>query len=122
MSTHVPSSTQPFEVVGRPSGKDAADSSVRSSDIPKRYSSTQAYRPLRRPTTVEDQDACALYAAVRRDGKPSHQLIQNGFAALQKMLHRAGNVDGEGDGCGVLIDIPRTIWQSRFARVAMLPS
>ena len=26
------------------------------------------------------------------------------------MLHRAGNVDGEGDGCGVLIDIPRKIW------------
>ena len=26
------------------------------------------------------------------------------------MLHRAGNVDGEGDGCGVLVDIPRKIW------------
>ena len=26
------------------------------------------------------------------------------------MLHRAGNVDGEGDGCGVLLDIPRKIW------------
>ena len=29
---------------------------------------------------------------------------------LQKMLHRAGNVDGEGDGCGILVDIPRKIW------------
>ena len=26
------------------------------------------------------------------------------------MLHRAGNVDGEGDGCGLLLDIPRKIW------------
>jgi glutamate synthase (NADPH/NADH) large chain len=26
------------------------------------------------------------------------------------MLHRAGNVDGEGDGCGLLVDIPRRIW------------
>ena len=26
------------------------------------------------------------------------------------MLHRAGNVDGEGDGCGILVDIPRQIW------------
>src|SRR5688572_27458771 len=26
------------------------------------------------------------------------------------MLHRAGNVDGEGDGCGILVDIPRRIW------------
>ena len=32
------------------------------------------------------------------------------LANLQKMLHRAGNVDGEGDGCGVLVDIPRRIW------------
>ena len=26
------------------------------------------------------------------------------------MLHRAGNVDGEGDGCGVMIDVPRILW------------
>ena len=32
------------------------------------------------------------------------------LVALEKMLHRAGNVDGEGDGCGVLVDIPRKIW------------
>jgi len=26
------------------------------------------------------------------------------------MLHRAGNVDGEGDGCGLMLDLPRKIW------------
>src|SRR5688500_7337171 len=78
------------------------------------YSSTQAYRPLRRPETVEDKDACALYASVRRDGRAAHDVIEKGFAALQKMLHRAGNVDGEGDGCGVMIDIPRLIWQEEI--------
>ena len=26
------------------------------------------------------------------------------------MLHRAGSVDGEGDGCGLLIDVPRELW------------
>jgi glutamate synthase (NADPH) large chain len=77
----------------------------------ERYSSVQAYKPLRAPATVEDKDACALYAAIRRDGRATHELIESGFVALQKMLHRAGNVDGEGDGCGVLIDIPRAIWQ-----------
>jgi glutamate synthase (NADPH) large chain len=77
----------------------------------ERYSSVQAYKPRRPPRTVEDNDACALYAAVRRDGRATHELIENGFIALQKMLHRAGNVDGEGDGCGALIDIPRAIWQ-----------
>ncbi len=77
----------------------------------ERISPFQAYRPLRAPRTVEDQDACALYTAVRRDGRATHDVITNAFEALQKMLHRAGNVDGEGDGCGVTVDIPRAIWQ-----------
>ncbi len=93
-----------------------------STEPRKRYSPTQAYRPLRRPETVEDRDACALYAAVRKDGKPSHEVIADGFVALQKMLHRAGNVDGEGDGCGVMVDIPRTIWAEEVRRGGHAPN
>ena len=26
------------------------------------------------------------------------------------MLHRAGSIDGQGDGCGLSIDIPRELW------------
>src|SRR5687767_8116760 len=101
MSTHVSKlDSRRSRSSASPAAAGAGHSGDNSTDTP-RYSSTQAYRPLRRPRTVEDQDACALYAAVRKDGKPSHQLIQDGFVALQKMLHRAGNVDGEGDGCGV---------------------
>src|SRR5918911_69431 len=74
---------------------------------PKRYSPTRPYRPLRAPETVEDRDARALYAAVSKRAHPTHEAIEAALAALEKMLHRAGNVDGEGDGCGVLIDIPR---------------
>jgi glutamate synthase (NADPH/NADH) large chain len=59
---------------------------------------------------VEDRDACAIYATVRKDATPSHEPIELAIPALQKMLHRAGNVDGEGDGCGLLVDIPRKIW------------
>src|ERR671910_438899 len=62
------------------------------------------------PPSVEDRDACALYAAVRKDGVPSRDLVVRGLESLQKMLHRAGNVDGEGDGCGILVDVPRGIW------------
>ena len=76
----------------------------------ERFSSTASYRPLRKPQTVEDHDACALYASVQKDAKPTHEAIETALVALEKMLHRAGNVDGEGDGCGVLIDIPRKIW------------
>jgi glutamate synthase (NADPH/NADH) large chain len=77
---------------------------------PVRYSPERAYRPLVSPPSVEDKDACAIYASVRKDATPSHRPIELAIPALQKMLHRAGNVDGEGDGCGLLLDLPRKIW------------
>jgi glutamate synthase (NADPH/NADH) large chain len=81
-----------------------------SSPSPRRFSPTHPYRPLVPPPSVEDRDACALYASVRKDATPSREPLAGALASLQKMLHRAGNVDGEGDGCGVLVDIPRKIW------------
>jgi glutamate synthase (NADPH) large chain len=77
---------------------------------PLRYSPERAYRPRVSPPSVEDKDACAIYASVRKDATPSHAPIELAIPALQKMLHRAGNVDGEGDGCGLLLDLPRKIW------------
>src|SRR3989440_7490954 len=76
----------------------------------QRFSPERAYRPRVSPPSVEDKDACAIYASVRRDATPSHAPLERAIDSLQKMLHRAGNVDGEGDGCGVLVDIPREIW------------
>jgi glutamate synthase (NADPH) large chain len=76
----------------------------------ERYSPERTYRPRVPPPSVEDRDACALYATVRRDGVASRALVAAALESLQKMLHRAGNVDGEGDGCGILVDIPRRIW------------
>jgi len=83
--------------------------SDRSAQV-ERYSPERPYRPLVSPPSVEDKDACAIYASVRKDATPSHEPIELAIPALQKMLHRAGNVDGEGDGCGLLLDIPRKIW------------
>jgi len=78
--------------------------------LPERYSPERPYRPLVSPPSVEDKDACAIYASVRKDGTPSHAPYELAITSLGKMLHRAGNVDGEGDGCGVLVDIPTKIW------------
>lgn len=75
-----------------------------------RFDHRADYAPLRPPASVEDKDACALYSSIRKDGKPSHAPIPLALDALHQMLHRAGNIDGEGDGCGVQIDIPRKIW------------
>ncbi len=76
----------------------------------KRYSPHLPWRPLVSPPSVDDHDACAIYASVRKDATPSREPVALALRNLQKMLHRAGNVDGEGDGCGVLVDIPRRIW------------
>ncbi len=77
---------------------------------PRRYSPELPWRPRVSPPSVEDRDACAIYATVRKDAVPAREPVDLALANLQKMLHRAGNVDGEGDGCGLLVDIPRKIW------------
>ncbi|HEX7058875.1 MAG TPA: glutamate synthase central domain-containing protein, partial [Solirubrobacterales bacterium] len=82
----------------------------RTGESAQRYSPELPYRPLVSPPSVEDKDACAIYASVRKDATPNHAPIALAIPALQKMLHRAGNVDGEGDGCGLLLDLPRVIW------------
>ncbi|HEY1853804.1 MAG TPA: glutamate synthase-related protein [Solirubrobacterales bacterium] len=76
----------------------------------ERYSPERPYKPRVSPPSVEDKDACAIYASVRKDASPSHEPLELAIPAMQKMLHRAGNVEGEGDGCGLLLDIPRKIW------------
>jgi glutamate synthase (NADPH) large chain len=76
----------------------------------RRFSPERAYRPRVSPPSVEDHDACAIYASVRKDATPGREPVELALANLQKMLHRAGNVDGEGDGCGILVDIPRKLW------------
>src|ERR1044072_9199073 len=76
----------------------------------QRYSPERPYRPLVSPPSVEDKDACAIYASVRKDATPSQAPIELAIPAPQKMLPSAGNGDGEGDGCGLLLDLPRKIW------------
>ena len=54
-----------------------------------------------------------------RDAEPRAR--RTALVALQKMLHRAGNVDGEGDGCGVMVDIPRRIWAEEVRKGGHAP-
>ena len=75
-----------------------------------RYSPHLPWKPRVSPPSVEDRDACAIYASVRKDGTPGREPVTLALENLQKMLHRAGNIDGEGDGCGLMVDLPRKIW------------
>jgi hypothetical protein len=42
----------------------------------ERYSPERPYKPLVPPPSVEDKDACAIYASVRKDATPSHEPIE----------------------------------------------
>ena len=63
---------------------------------------------------VEERDACAIIAFVDKRGRTSHANIVKTINALKKMAHRSGDINSEGDGCGVLTDIPRVIWGERL--------
>ena len=51
---------------------------------------------------------------VARDGRASAWPLRHAVGALERMAHRAGNTGGEGDGCGVQVDIPRRLWRDRL--------
>jgi glutamate synthase (NADPH/NADH) large chain len=69
-----------------------------------------------------EHDACALMASVRKDGKPAHATVTDAIDALAKMVHRSGDVDGEGDGCGLQIDLPRSFWAAQLAEAGQDPA
>ncbi|WP_246067636.1 glutamate synthase-related protein [Paenibacillus koleovorans] len=62
-----------------------------------------------------EHDACGIICIIEKDGKPSRNNIQKTIDALVLMEHRSGFIDGEGDGCGILTDIPRALWSKRLA-------
>jgi glutamate synthase (NADPH/NADH) large chain len=62
-----------------------------------------------------ERDACAIIGYFNKAGRPTHGNVQRTIEALIKMGHRAGEIGGEGDGCGVLTDIPRSLWREILA-------
>lgn len=63
---------------------------------------------------VEERDACAIIAFVDKRGRATHANIVKTIEALKKMAHRSGDINSEGDGCGIQTDIPRAIWGRRL--------
>lgn len=61
-------------------------------------------------TWLEEHDSCAIVASIRKNGQATHGNLKRALSALSIMGHRSGEVNGEGDGCGVLTDIPRRLW------------
>lgn len=71
---------------------------------------------------TQERDACALICAVRKGGQPTHGNVKRTIEALARMGHRTGYIDGEGDGVGILTDIPRDLWSKRLLRAGLRPS
>ncbi len=70
----------------------------------------------------EERDACAIIGYFNKSGYPSHGNVQRTIDALIKMGHRAGEIGGEGDGCGILTDIPRQLWRENLAKDGQDPA
>jgi len=66
-------------------------------------------------TLAAERDACAIICYCGKSGRPTHGNLRRTIEALVKMGHRAGEINGEGDGCGVLTDIPRLLWREALA-------
>ncbi len=69
----------------------------------------------------KERDACAIVAFIDKRGQSTHANIVRTIDALRKMGHRSGDINGEGDGCGIMADIPREIWASRLAGLDLSP-
>lgn len=74
----------------------------------RHWNVTKGYLPA-------EHDGCAIICFCNRNGRPTHGNVQRTIEALVKMGHRAGEINGEGDGCGVLTDIPRLLWREALA-------
>lgn len=68
---------------------------------------------------LDEHDSCGVVCIIEKDGQPSRDNIQKTIDALVKMEHRSGFIDGEGDGCGILTDIPRALWQQKLAQAGV---
>lgn len=62
----------------------------------------------------DEHDSCGIVACLEKNKQPSKKNIDDCIDALVGMNHRAGFIDGEGDGVGVHIDIPRALWSEKL--------
>jgi glutamate synthase (NADPH) large chain len=63
-----------------------------------------------------ERDACAIISYINKVGQPTHGNVQRTIEALMKMGHRAGEISGEGDGCGKPGSSKSCLWRRPYAR------
>jgi len=68
---------------------------------------------------LEEHDSCGVICIIEKDGHPTRENIMKTIDALIKMEHRSGFIDGEGDGCGILTDLPRALWTKKLEQAGL---
>ena len=53
-----------------------------------------------------EHDACGVGMIVNIHGNKSHELVDNALKVLENMRHRGAEVGKDGDGAGIMIQIP----------------
>jgi glutamate synthase (NADPH) large chain len=67
-----------------------------------------------------EHDACGIVAALEKRRIPTRENIFTCIDALVTMNHRAGFINGEGDGVGIHIDIPKVLWKKKLQHSAVV--
>ncbi|MFS1516128.1 glutamate synthase-related protein [Bacillus sp. SCS-151] len=78
------------------------------------------------PSLFEDyqhaeHDACGIVSAIEKEKIPTKANIDTCINALVTMNHRAGFINGEGDGVGIHIDIPKALWEEKLTKINQDP-
>ncbi len=69
-----------------------------------------------------EHDACGIISIIEKKKIPTKENIDLCISALMKMNHRAGFTNGEGDGVGIHIDIPRELWKEKLSKKGINPA
>jgi glutamate synthase (NADPH/NADH) large chain len=69
----------------------------------------------------QEHDACGIVACLEKTKVPTRKNIFNCIDALVTMNHRAGFINGEGDGVGIHMDIPRELWKEKLRKKGLDP-
>ncbi len=71
---------------------------------------------------AEERDGCAVMAMMNKNAKPTHSNVLRVIEGLHLMGHRSGEINGEGDGCGIMTDIPTEFWEAELENSGLVSS
>ncbi|MEH7075212.1 glutamate synthase-related protein [Neobacillus drentensis] len=84
---------------------------------------TQKWTPsLFKDFHKQEHDACGIVACLEKTKRPTRQNIFDCIDALVTMNHRAGFINGEGDGVGIHTDIPVALWKEKLLQAGQEPT